>query len=328
MAPTYLETIDAFTDFLTAYTHTLLYVRTLYPKTSFVNTRFHNASVYQSRHPLVCEWVRDAVAAVREELLLGTVSRIGIVVFSYGGEETGSVKIMERYMIDVSTFPVVDKYERNVEMQWAEEASDRDDEDSSEQGDEDEDENKEGEDKNEDDEGKNDEDEDNDDSEEGPEEDEQTASQQKEKEKEKEKLKELDVHVHVDLSEQFRAALLALSIRSSQLAPLPPNCSFNISLELKDEPDIDPPVRHPQPWIPVQPSLQKTGRKATVRDEDDEKKVEEGRKEGQDLGGVKFTPIRSVEIGVFRFETWVEEGKAKFEGGNKKTSVASSVEKA
>jgi hypothetical protein len=261
---------------------------------------------------------------------------------------------MERYMMDVSAFPVVDKYERNVEMQWAEEASDRDDEESSELSgeDEDEDDDKEDEDKNEEyedknkeyedkneeyedkneqdgdendeDEDKNDEDKDNDDPQEGSEEDEETPSQQKEKPK----PKELDAHVHVDLSEQFRAALLALSIRSSQLAPLPPNCSFNISLELKDEPDIDPPVRHPQPWIPVQPSLQKTGRKATVRDEDDEKEVEEGRKEGQDLGGVKFTPIRSIEVGVFRFETWVEEGRAKFEGSSKTTSVASSVKKA
>jgi mitotic spindle assembly checkpoint protein MAD2B len=99
-------------------------------------------------------------------------------------------------------------------------------------------------------------------------------------------------------------------------------------MELKDEADVDPPVRHPQPWIPVQPSLQKTGRKVTVRDEDEEEDIEKGkRSEGDDLGGVKVTPIRTVEAGVFRFETWVEEGKAKFEMLEKdstKTSFASS----
>ena len=285
MAPTYLETLNAFTTFLTAYTHTLLYLRTLYPRTSFVHSRFHNTSVYQSRHPLVCEWIRDAIAAVREELLEGVVARIGIVVFSYGGEDkTGSAKIMERYMFDVSSFPVVDKNERNMEIEWDYDSSEANESDA-------EDDNP----------------------------------------RKKGKQKALDTDVDINLSEQFRAALLSLTTRTTQLSPLPPNCSFNISMELKDGGDMDPPIGHPQPWIPVQPSLQKTGRKATSQDEDEEEEVEAGNqqsnKEGQDLGGVRVTPIRSVEAGVFRFETWVEEGKAKFEGrsdDSAKTSSASS----
>jgi mitotic spindle assembly checkpoint protein MAD2B len=63
--------------------------------------------------------------------------------------------------------------------------------------------------------------------------------------------------------------------------------------------------------------LQKTGRNATSRDEDDEADIEAGTRrrdrEGGDLGGARVTPIRAVEAGVFRFETWIEEGKAKFE---------------
>jgi mitotic spindle assembly checkpoint protein MAD2B len=285
MAPTYLETLSAFTTFLTAYTHTLLYLRTLYPRTSFVQSRFHNTSVYQSRHPLVCEWIRDAIAAVREELLEGTVARIGIVVFSYGSEDKrGSAKIMERYMFDVSSFPVVEKNERNMEIEWDYNSSDAND-----------------------------------------------SAPEDENPKKKGKQKVYDADVDINLSEQFRAALISLNSRTSQLAPLPPNCSFNISMELKDEGDVDPPIGHPQPWIPVQPSLQKTGRKATSRDEDEEEQIEAGRRakdrEGADLGGVKVTPIRSVEAGVFRFETWIEEGKAKFEGqsgDSAKTSFASS----
>ncbi|KAF1840815.1 DNA-binding protein, partial [Cucurbitaria berberidis CBS 394.84] len=288
MAPTYLETLSAFTTFLTAYTHTLLYLRTLYPRTSFVHSRFHNTSVYQSRHPLVCEWIRDAVAAVREELLQGTVARIGIVVFSYRGEDkTGSAKIMERYMFDVSAFPVVEKNERNMGIEWDRNSSSP----PSPTGSDNEDSNA----------------------------------------RMKGKQKALDVDVDTNLSEQFRAALIALTTRTSQLAPLPPHCSFNVSMELKDEGDVDPPIGHPQPWIPVQPSLQKTGRKATSRNEDEEEEIEAGTRrneqEGKDLGGVKVTPIRSVEAGVFRFETWVEEGKAKFEmeeQGSSKTSFASS----
>jgi mitotic spindle assembly checkpoint protein MAD2B len=285
MAPTYLETLSAFTTFLAAYTHTLLYLRSLYPRTSFVNSRLHNASVWQSRHPLVCTWIRDAVAAVREELLEGTVSRIGIVVFSYAEGEsgkTGSAKIMERYMLDVSTFPVVDKNERNMEIDW--DYSSADDA-----------------------------------------ENESDASESAVRKKRKER--ELDAHVETNMSEQFRAALIALTTRTSHLSPLPSKCSFNISMELKDEADVDPPIRHPQPWIPVQPSLQKTGRKVTVRDEEEEEEVEKGKKtEGHDLGGVRVTPIRSVEAGVFRFETWVEEGRAKFETDSTKTSFEVSVD--
>jgi mitotic spindle assembly checkpoint protein MAD2B len=285
MAPTYLETLSAFTTFLAAYTHTLLYLRSLYPRTAFVNSRFHNASVWQSRHPLVCTWIRDAIAAVREELLQGTVSRIGIVVFSYAEGEsgkTGSAKIMERYMFDVSTFPVVDKNERNMEIEWDYGSAD-------------------------------------------DAENESDASESAVRKKGKER--ELDAHVETNMSEQFRAALIALTTRTSQLSPLPSKCSFNISMELKDEADVDPPIRHPQPWIPVQPSLQKTGRKATVRDEEEEEEVEKGNKtEGGDLGGVRVTPIRSVEAGVFRFETWVEEGKAKFDIDSTKTSFEASVD--
>ncbi|KAH9870401.1 hypothetical protein IAQ61_005876 [Plenodomus lingam] len=286
MAPTYLENLAAFTTFLAAYTHTLLYLRTLYPRTSFVQTRFHNTSVYQSRHPSVCEWIRDAITAVREELLQGTVARIAIVIFSYGGHgnKTGSAKIMERYLFDVGSFPVVDKNERNMEIEWGYPSSDADH---------------------------------------SPNEEGESARPTR-----KEKL--LDADTHVDLSEQFRAALLSLTTRTAQLAPLPSHCSFNISMELKDETHIDPPIGHPQAWIPVQPSLQKTGRKAASRDPNDDEVIERrkrgGEPEGSDLGGVKVTPIRSVEAGVFRFETWVEEGKAKFEGqgdDSTKTSFAS-----
>lgn len=287
MAPTYLDTLSAFTTFLTAYTHTLLYLRSLYPRTSFVRSRFHNTPVYQSRHPAVCDWIRDAIAAVREELLDGTVSRIAIVVFSYdsGADgKTGSAKIMERYMLDVSKFPVVSKNERNMEIAWEYKSSDE----------------------------------------------EINSDPEIQRPKRPKKTKELDADVDVNLSEQFRAALISLTSRTSQLSDLPPSCSFNISMELKDEADVDPPIKHSQPWIPVQPSLQKTGRKVTARDESEEEEIEKGKgkhKEGEDLGGLKVTPIRTVEAGVFRFETWVEEGSAKFQDqkeGSMKSSFLSS----
>jgi mitotic spindle assembly checkpoint protein MAD2B len=263
-----------FADFLLAYTHTLLCLRGLYPRTSFVRARFHNTPVFQSRHPQVCQWVRDAVSAVHAELLAGTVARIGIVIYWYSGDErSGDPKILERYMLDVSGFPVLDKEERNMPLEWdANSPLGSDSDDAEEQG-------------------------------------------EPAHDKGKPRAEDADREVDVDMSEQFRAALVMLNTRCSRLKPLPKDCSFNICMELKDEPDIDPPVGHPQPWIPVQSSLQKTGRKGAQTDGEGQ-----GITTGEDLGGAKVTPIRSVEAGVLRFETWVEEAKAKFELNETSTS--------
>lgn len=326
---TYAETLDAFTNFLTAYTHTLLYLRSLYPRTSFVHSRFHNTSAYQSRHPLVCDWIRDAVEAVKTELLDGTVSRIGIVIFHYGnglktggggsGESkgTGDVQIMERFMIDVSAFPVVDKDDRNAVMEWgsrpSSQASSRpvspspgheniDQDSGQDQEDESERWHEVGE--------------------EWPLGADTPSRRNRNREGSEPHEPAFDIGVDTNLAEQMRAALISLTTRCAQLKPLPDKCSFNICMELKDEADVDPPIGHPQAWIPVQPSLQKTGRKtirhARVEDEGDEgstqetNELEDKRKRGEDLGGLRFTPIRTVEAGTFRFETWIEEGRAKF----------------
>lgn len=36
-----------------------------------------------------------------------------------------------------------------------------------------------------------------------------------------------------------------------------------------------------------------------------------GSKKGKDLGGVRITPVRSLEAGAFIMEVWVEEGRGK-----------------
>ncbi|KAF2747264.1 DNA-binding protein [Sporormia fimetaria CBS 119925] len=255
MVHTFTSLLGHFSSFLTAYVHTLLYLRALYPPASFIRARFHNTPVYQSRHPAVCHWILDAISAVKSELLAGTVARIAIVVYSHdSSRKGGSVDIMERYMFDVSTFPRLSKDERNLPMDW-EDAVDEEEENAE-------------------------------------------ADAEADDTKTEEDLPQ-------DLAEQFRAALVLLTTQCSRLAPLPKNCSFNISMELRDEADVDPPLGHPQLWIPVQSSLQKTGRKGA------ENKNQQGRQEGKDLGGARVVPIRNVEAGVLNWDMWIEEGKAK-----------------
>lgn len=99
--PTFRALIAAFTDFLTVATHTILYERTIYPKTSFLAARRYNHPVRQSRHPKVCEWINDAITAVEAELLKGAVSNVAVVIFSKDN------KAMERFVFDASRFPAV-----------------------------------------------------------------------------------------------------------------------------------------------------------------------------------------------------------------------------
>lgn len=110
----------------------------------------------------------------------------------------------------------------------------------------------------------------------------------------------------VDLEEQFRAALTRLTGCGTRLSPLPPDCTFNVAIEVRDE--ADPPIGHPQPWIPAQPSLQ---RRAGTFDEDgyDDRL-------GSDLAGVNVTPIRAIDAGELVFEMWVEEGEGKTEAAS------------
>ena len=66
---TYHAIVLAFSDFLTVAIHTILYERDIYPRESFLSARKYNYPVKQSRHPKVCKWIQDAVAAVQVEML-------------------------------------------------------------------------------------------------------------------------------------------------------------------------------------------------------------------------------------------------------------------
>ncbi|CZS96354.1 related to MUS-26 protein MUS-26, involved in DNA repair [Rhynchosporium agropyri] len=102
-----------------------------------------------------------------------------------------------------------------------------------------------------------------------------------------------------DIEEQLRGTIRRLDYACSKLTPLPENCTYSIAVELRDEPEVEPPIGHPQPWIPSEPSLQ-TGERG------------ESESIGKDVGGVRSVPVRLVEAGEFVLEAWIEEGRAKF----------------
>ena len=62
----------------------------------------------------------------------------------------------------------------------------------------------------------------------------------------------------------------------------------------------------------AEPGLQRREKRGNG---DGDVQMEGGSKRGGDLGGVRTTPVRSLESGAFRMEVWVEEGRAKFQAG-------------
>lgn len=217
--PTFRTFVTSFTDFLTAAIHTILYERTIYPQTSFLSARKYNFAVRQSRHPKVCEWINDAVAAVEAELLKGTVERVALVIY----DKTNVP--LERFMFDVSRFPTIPASEIDTKLEDAD-------------------------------------------------------------------GEEITILPFVDMEEQFRATMSKLSACDSSLRPLPRGCTYTVAIELKNE--GEPPIGHPQPWMPVQPSDMNgnpTGDRANT------------------------IPLRAVAAGEMVFETWIEQSRHRPKSG-------------
>ncbi|KAL8758388.1 MAG: hypothetical protein Q9199_001522 [Rusavskia elegans] len=225
----YHAVVSAFSDFLTVAIHTILYERSIYPRSSFLAARKFNCPVRQSRHPKVCKWIQDAVAAVEVEMFKCTLSNTSLVIHA----PPPSSAPLERFLFSTTAFPSLPSSEVLTPF------SD-------------------------------------------------------------------NPPPAADLPEQFRATISRLSTLSSALSPLPPDCSFTLVTELRDDADIHPPLGPDTPWLAAEPRLQKQRKR-------NEGEVQPGSTMGKDLGGVRTTPIRNVESGAFVMEMWVEEGKGKFE---------------
>lgn len=200
---TQISLLRTFSSFLRVAIHTILYTRGLYPATTFITTRAYNFPVHQNRHPAVCQWVNDSVSAVQEVMGKNAARRVVVVIFSAAGE------VMERYLFDVSGFPTVEKGWGWVEF-------------------------------------------------------EERPDEKKGSEKGKEKEPEGDVETEgdaqggrrnasadtiagktlnmVDIEEQLRGTIRMLDYEASKKSPLPDNCTYTVAVELKDDPDVMPPI--------------------------------------------------------------------------------------
>ncbi|KAM4054561.1 HORMA domain-containing protein [Hirsutella rhossiliensis] len=92
--------VSSFTSFLTIAIHSLLFHRRLYPPATFLLARAYNLPVHQSRHPAVCAWVRDAVAAVALQIRAAAARRVALAV-----HDPATLAVVERWVFDLCGFP-------------------------------------------------------------------------------------------------------------------------------------------------------------------------------------------------------------------------------
>ena len=118
LGPTYAAILGHITYFLTVAIHTILAERHVYPVNSFITARAYNLPVRQSRHPEVCSWIHSAVAAVRTELVKGTVAR---VVVAIAHPET--FQVLERFVFDMERLPQVPKENLETPLMWTDDPS-------------------------------------------------------------------------------------------------------------------------------------------------------------------------------------------------------------
>lgn len=106
---THRALVETLTSFLTVAAHHILYLRRLYPPISFLSTRAYNYPVRQNRHPAVCNWILDAVAAIRDQLEKNTVEKVALCIY-----ECETNKVLERWTFDLHSLPAVARRDRDI----------------------------------------------------------------------------------------------------------------------------------------------------------------------------------------------------------------------
>ncbi|KAF8665450.1 hypothetical protein AX16_000468 [Volvariella volvacea WC 439] len=77
---TFNEALRGILDFIEVATHTILYVRQVYPADLFVRRRKYDTAVFQSRHPALNEYISGAIKAIGEEMATGNVDKVVIII--------------------------------------------------------------------------------------------------------------------------------------------------------------------------------------------------------------------------------------------------------
>ncbi|KAK2759161.1 hypothetical protein FQN54_003261 [Arachnomyces sp. PD_36] len=106
------------TSFLSVTIHQILFLRSVYPRASFLPVRAYNYPVRQSRHPKVCTWISDAATAIHTELMKSTTAAASVVIFSVRTKQP-----LEKYTFDMSKMPRVPSSDAHTPLERSDNAA-------------------------------------------------------------------------------------------------------------------------------------------------------------------------------------------------------------
>lgn len=101
------QAVKGITEFIEVAIHTILYVRQVYPADLFIRRKKYNTPVYQSRHPDLNEYISGAVKAIGEELVLGSVDKVVVVI-----KDKDDIPL-ERFIFAVENMLQVEAYDKD-----------------------------------------------------------------------------------------------------------------------------------------------------------------------------------------------------------------------
>lgn len=110
---TFNQALRGVTGFIEVAIHTILYVRQIYPADLFVRRKKYDTPVYQSRHPALNEYISGAIKAIEEELLLGHVDKVVVVI------KNKEDIALERFIFAVKTMIEVELFDKDTSVEGA-----------------------------------------------------------------------------------------------------------------------------------------------------------------------------------------------------------------
>ncbi|KAI0964061.1 hypothetical protein AcW1_000970 [Taiwanofungus camphoratus] len=112
-SPLTFNPVRGITEFIEVAIHTILYVRQVYPPDLFVRRKKYDTPVFQSRHPALNEYISGAVKAIAEELVLGTVDKVVVVI------KNKDEAPLERFIFAVRNMIQVEAYNKDTSVENA-----------------------------------------------------------------------------------------------------------------------------------------------------------------------------------------------------------------
>ncbi|KAK7465356.1 hypothetical protein VKT23_005335 [Stygiomarasmius scandens] len=110
---TFNQTVRGIAEFIEVAIHTILYVRQVYPAEIFVRRKKYDTPVFQSRHPELNEYISGAVKAIADELILGNVDKVVVII-----KDKGDVAL-ERFIFSVETMIQVENFNKDTSVEDA-----------------------------------------------------------------------------------------------------------------------------------------------------------------------------------------------------------------